>query len=498
MEEKQRNCDSCASASAQMYCVCTTPPTYLCGTCGIDHSAQGHEISPLAQDDAVWARCSLCNLAKSALLCCCALPPVQLCNTCVRSHDRSSHPPHVHVSILAKGYLTSAERVERLVIRHMGKEEARVRILANLDRITACEKEVHLECEQLVVKLRRKEAELCARLAQIRTELALLIEQSVKEAEDHLHEDDYPCSGLTASLINYHRLSPKPDLSLFSCSLSVQRLEEDIEHFAAITYDRLTMEVPVSRSAVLPVLTAKELRKFDYEHEVWLAPVTLSRPIEISSQSAWIFVDRGKWLFACGRYPSGGCAYLIDGSTGTVEQQPPMRQRRCEHGLAVFQSSVYVFGGLDSPKYLKSCEKFNLTGRSWSNLPEMQEARDCFNPCVLHAEIYLVGGRNARFPEVFNLENETFRKLKLTLPRPDMTACVLMGSCLIALQSDAAYEWDTAVDSPVLKKFRLALGEAWSNTPPVHHEGNIYLLSFVKSVKKTDLNEVTVVPVPAH
>lgn len=472
--------------------------TYLCGTCGIDHSSHGHEISPLAQDDVIWARCSLCNLAKSALLCCCTLPPVQLCNSCVRSHDRSSNPPHVHVSILAKGYLTSAERVERLVIRHLGKEEARTRLLDNLDRITASEKEVHIECEQLIAKLRRKESEVCARLAQIRSELTQLIEQSVKEAEDHLHENDYPCSGLTASLINYHRLSPKPDLSLFSCSLSVQRLEEDLEHLVNITYDRLTLEAEASSSAVIPVLTARELRKFDYEHEVWLAPVILSKPIEISSQSAWIFVDRGKWLFACGRYPSSGSAYLIDGSTGMVEQQPSMKQRRCEHGLAVFQSSVYVFGGLDSPKYLKSCEKFNLTGRSWSNLPEMQEARDCFNPCVLRAEVYLIGGRNARFPEVFNLEREIFRKLKLVLPRPDMTACVLMGNSLIALQSDAAYEWDTTADNPVLKKYRLAFGEAWSNAPPVHFEGCIYSLSFVKSIKKTDLTEVTNVPVPAH
>lgn len=442
----------------------------------------------------------MCNLARSAVLCCCVLPPVQLCNTCVRSHDRSSDPPHIHVSIRAKEYLTSPERVENLVARHLGKEEARLSLLTNLDRISAAEKQVHSECEQLIVRLRKKEAEICKLLGDIRSELVELIEHAVREAEEHLHEDNYACFGLTASLINYYKASPKPELSLFSCTLSVQKVEEAIEHLASLSYDRVALEAQVtsSSSTVLPVLTATAIRKFDYENEMWLAPILLSRAIEISSQSSWLFIDQGKWLFACGRYPSGACAYLIDANVGAVEQQPSMKQRRCEHGLAIFQNNIYVFGGLDSPKYLKSCEKFSLTEHTWTTLPDMQEARDCFNPCVLKGDIYIIGGRNARMAELFNLMTETFRKLRLVLPRSDMTACVLMGSSLIALQSDSAYEWDTTAEVPALRKYHLALGETWSNTPPIHSQGSIFLLSFVKYIKKTNLSEVTTEPVPAH
>ena len=505
MEDKfrdpQRNCDSCASAAAQMYCCCTSPPTYLCGTCGIDHtdSRPPHKVLPLVvtNEGAGWTRCSLCNLSKSALLCCCVLPPVPLCNTCVKSHDRTSDPPHVHVSILARTYLTSTENVEKLVEKHVGKEEAKSRLIANIERITVAEREVHGECEKLVSVVRKKEAEICAKLGQIKEELNLMIGEAVKEAEDHLHEENYECSGLTAAILNYHKMSNKPDLHLFSCSLSTQRTEEALEQFISLSYDQLALGSP-NAANFIPVLTPKMLRKYDYEHETWLAPVALSKGIEVSTQSSWLFIDNGKWVFVCGRYPSSASAYLIDSVSGAVEQQQNMRVRRCEHGMAVFQNNVYVFGGLDSPKYLKSCEKFSLTSRAWAPLPDMLEARDCFNPCVYKGEAYLIGGRNARSSEIFHIATETFRKLKIALPRADMTSCILIRTTLVAMQSDGAYEWDMDSPSPSIRKAKFAWGESWSNFPPVHFEGTIFILSFAKSIKKTDLHTYTNVPVPPH
>ena len=64
----------------------------------------------------------------------------------------------------------------------------------------------------------------------------------------------------------------------------------------------------------------------------------------------------------------------------------------------------------------------------WTALPEMQEGRSHFNPCVLTGVVYLCG-QGSTTVEAFSPETESFLPCQLTLP-------LLTGACCLYVDND--------------------------------------------------------------
>lgn len=96
-----------------------------------------------------------------------------------------------------------------------------------------------------------------------------------------------------------------------------------------------------------------------------------------------------------------------------VIDYPEMLDARRYHGSAFVCRTVYVFGG-DIEK-CHSAEKFPLSSKAWTWLPEMSVQRSAFTPCVHKLSIYLCGG-NVPECHLFDCRREVYTQLPLSLP----------------------------------------------------------------------------------
>ena len=126
----------------------------------------------------------------------------------------------------------------------------------------------------------------------------------------------------------------------------------------------------------------------------------------------WVFLEDGR-VFVCGG--DGKREAWMIGVGGTVERQPAMNGARYSHGLIAFVKAVYVFGGWNGSKTLKTCEKLPLGTPQWRTLPNMNEVRVGFNPCLFGHLIYLCGYSYGTTMEAFAPQTDTFLPVPLTM-----------------------------------------------------------------------------------
>lgn len=145
-------------------------------------------------------------------------------------------------------------------------------------------------------------------------------------------------------------------------------------------------------------------------------------------QVNWVFLNGSQLallpdnaLFVTGGSVSQKTAMII-GDT-TVEKEPMLTAREW-HGSVFYEDYVYVLGGWGGSSYLANCERYNLTSKSWTSLPDMPTATSGINPIVIEPTecLYVLGGYNGEYLDLLqelNLKNLTWRLLALNLPNTD-------------------------------------------------------------------------------
>lgn len=105
------------------------------------------------------------------------------------------------------------------------------------------------------------------------------------------------------------------------------------------------------------------------------------------------------------------------------------------HGVIQVQN-IYIFGGSDVLRPLKQCEKIDLksTNRTWKALPDMQEAKSQFNPCLYNRWVYVCGG-GSKLVEAFTPQNNSFLPLQLRIPE-DHPCCLFVHKNLLVVHSE--------------------------------------------------------------
>ena len=69
-----------------------------------------------------------------------------------------------------------------------------------------------------------------------------------------------------------------------------------------------------------------------------------------------------------------------------------MRTRRRGHGAAALAGKLYVAGGTDDERVLRSVERFDPITNAWEQLAPMLTARVGCSAAVLDGELYVAGG----------------------------------------------------------------------------------------------------------
>lgn len=83
---------------------------------------------------------------------------------------------------------------------------------------------------------------------------------------------------------------------------------------------------------------------------------------------------------------------------------------------------------------LRACEKLNLSSSTWTPLPDMREARRCFNPCLFN-EFFYICGYPSRIMEAFSPQTSQFL-MPFTFLLPEESVCCLYedgGSLVVHL-----------------------------------------------------------------
>lgn len=182
-----------------------------------------------------------------------------------------------------------------------------------------------------------------------------------------------------------------------------------------------------------------------------------------------------EWDFRCtlciylqpGRLFGLECKYehrtvLVDLGNRSVEVHSSLRVVRDFPGLCRYQNCIYAFGG----RRVKTCEKFDLTVKTWFPLPDCKHERESFTPVPFRALIYLPNGFNETI-ETFNPVSQQFTLLKFSTGIQFSTTSVILHRRLYIFGTDYCFIWDLERMKGTIRMYKEKINTAFSAFPPV-------------------------------
>jgi len=79
---------------------------------------------------------------------------------------------------------------------------------------------------------------------------------------------------------------------------------------------------------------------------------------------------------------------------------------------------------------LNTCERIDFRNRTWTALPNMREAKECFNPCLFNANVY-VCGYGSRLVEILSVQTSTWLPFSYTLPENSDCCLYAHTNCIV-------------------------------------------------------------------
>ena len=215
-------------------------------------------------------------------------------------------------------------------------------------------------------------------------------------------------------------------------------------------------------------LSPTAMREFCVTESVWRAPIGVSLAQVYSREGRYISLLNRSVLYTGGLstlYAVNNRALdtaLLLTYTGSLELLPSLHIPRYLHGLVVYQSQAYVFGGLGTSSegeeiFILQCERLSLREKAaWNALPDLSSARAGYNPCEWRREIWICGGRNSSI-EVFSPISQSFRVLSLSFPDKAPTLSFVIGEDLLVFSRRHAVTISVGAGDKYLVESRTSL-----------------------------------------
>jgi len=163
--------------------------------------------------------------------------------------------------------------------------------------------------------------------------------------------------------------------------------------------------------------------------------IAIEKRIHFSHSRSHVVLPDGLMVICGGTHKH---TYTYSLLTRHLKEVKPMLRRRQSPGLCCDNNFVYAFGGSFSVAF-SSCEKLSLQSWTWSEMPDMQIARNRVSSCRLGNVIFLCGGREAGCEcEQYDILRNEFTLLALKLTHEPRFA-VIIDCALVVVTTETIY-----------------------------------------------------------
>ena len=341
--------------------------------------------------------CSACAANPATVFCCCNRIEF-FCSSC-ESKYTMKHRQHVALPISAFDEHINSTNIHSMFARQAFQTAAESAIRKNIESIDACIALLVTETQRMVDEVWETGNAAFAELSRLKEELLTHVNFAVNEAEEKMYEDEPFCeSSWTWEIRRYADEETGLNFFHYQCDAG-----EVIERVKSMCF--FTCETPTYSTLLIPAILDTRLQLYDAIHQTY---TQLFLPIKVSNGARHCLIDDTS-LLVVGGCPASPDTKLIDVGTGNISQLQMMAVPRWAPGLIKYGDFAYVFGGVG----LKSSEKLPLSSKAWQSLPDMQEPRSYFTPCISSDRIYLPASQQA--VEVFTPYSESFSVLPIVL-----------------------------------------------------------------------------------
>jgi hypothetical protein len=122
--------------------------------------------------------------------------------------------------------------------------------------------------------------------------------------------------------------------------------------------------------------------------------------------SSTCLLPDGNVMIVGGNKPTHGDTYRFNPKTGQCSKLNPLNNPRGYVNLICHNEYLYAFGGYTGSVSNKS-ERMKWLGNGWTNLPNMEQPRDCPGIISMDERIYFIGGKSTSV-EYYDILNNTF------------------------------------------------------------------------------------------
>ena len=194
------------------------------------------------------------------------------------------------------------------------------------------------------------------------------------------------------------------------------------------------------------------------------------RPREILEAAMVVHIN--KWEVLCiGTCPESPSVSSVNLKTFVITKEAPMFTLRNYPGTINAEGFVYVFGGYLVNGMTRASEKFSITSRSWTQIPEMDSYRVYFTPARHHSDIYLCSPANSPALSSYSILTGTYTVHPQLLPQVSTDTCVafVVGDELFVSGNTSHFlKWQVGSAQPFAKvKYSKITGGSASCTETV-------------------------------
>lgn len=378
--------------------------------------------------------------SEVAYACTCGNPVIFICKDCVNSHLCLPFT-HIFISLDQARELTQ----DSMLTKRFGKRlsdytEIKSDIQTYIHKISTFKLKIDQFKSQLILMIEKQCQSKLLTLAQMQAKAEESLDainkfmKTVTSSDNQLFSR-FEVMGLRGIIENYHDKFEILSSAVFkelsemihiSDSLENSLISEDDQNRSILSQAVDNYHPYENRFIYMAKYNTKHLARYDAQS----SQVCI---LDLSGVIAHNFIATGtcilpdKNVMIVGGYSNTyhGDTYKYNTATGNCVQLSSLHSPRGFVHLYCYDKYLYAFGG-NSGSYSNKAERMDLSGNSWSLLPNMKEKRCAFGSFYMDCKLYLCGGFRVNTVEYYEFRENKFSIVhNLNVPKGFNTAGIV-------------------------------------------------------------------------
>ena len=438
-------CSVCQAQPPQVKCYCMEAPISLCSSCAVSHFLEemetAHHPYPADVHSEDGSKCEVCQMSAAESICTCLFPWISYCNDCASNHVAysASHLKHTLEPLHAKDFLESSASLPGYYERQHFIESLQASVTHNLARIDDAIFQLDQVAGELISSIEGWRLSETRRLLSMKENITAKVKLCFEQLEQLRFKKDIEAKNRVEQIVQTctreNSESAMKEMNMVSVAIDSEKVIRQLPYVFTCTENYQMFDIV--DKLYFAVSKSTRLLSLDLPN-VHITETSLDTEYRFKPHSAWCKLPSGQ-LFLCGGQLTKETAVyykeaiLIDVCSRKIEPLATMAGERCRHGIVCYKDFVYVFGGYCN-EYLASCERYSLSQKCWSQLPDLNEAKDCITVAVWKDRIYIVGYGSNKI-EAFDVSTESTFVLPITLRPAFINLLIPIYCALISIDA---------------------------------------------------------------